>query len=408
MPPLPQNQLLPRRSTPNNHYAIIFGVLGSVIVIGCIIWGYCLPKWRKKHRRPVQTRYNCIRRAPNRGIEPEDDLELPVIFPPHPAVAVPFNKKRGSTAPHSVRDPQTIPVYDPRTLSPFLNKPRSASCRPLTMDVSMRDETLSPARKTAKLHTARLQQRNHARGSALPDVPGTWRRQEKFNNEEHSGRPSSRHLLLVARPAGAPPAKSKLARPSLEISRYPALIQKGHTSFIASTPSASDAADEQTSAGHDQRHQLSSEIYSKAGETGNSTIEQEWSKGMCKPVCTVDQAGLGVHNLLQTPSSPATATTRRFSSSTSRGNDSTLPTPSGSSAVQPRGCGGIYPGTSNLVPSRRFKDYLPTWRSRETTWADVGAQADPCFSFEDTIHSIHIPRSGLRSVSGISTDERHG
>jgi hypothetical protein len=406
MSPLPQNQLLPRRSTPHNHYAIIFGVLGSVIVIGCVIWGYYLPKWRKKHRRPVQTRYNCIRRAPNRGTEPEHDLELPVIFPPHPAVAGPFSKKRGSTAPHSVRDPQTIPVYDPRTLSPFLNTPRSTSCRPLTMDVSMRDKTPSSASKTAKLHNARLQQRSHARGNALPDVPGTWGRQEKFNSEEHSKRPSSRHLLLVARPAGAPPAKSKLARPTLEISRYPALIQKGHASFVASTPSASDAADEQTSPGHDQRHQLSSEIYSKAGKTGNSTTEQDRSKGVGNSVSTVDQAGLGVNNLLQTPSSPATATTRRFGSSTSRGNDSTLPTPSGSSAVQPRGCSGIYPGTSNLVPSRRFKDYMPPWRSRETIWADVGVQADSCFSFEDTIDSIHMPRSSHRSVSGISTDER--
>lgn len=408
MPPISQRQLVPRSRDSDSHYAIVFAVLGSVILISGVVWGYLLPKWRKRHRRPVQTRYNCVGGTRNPRNQSDQDLELPVIFPPHPAVVVPSNKQRRSESQCRVHYSSSVPVYDPRTQSPFPKSPRAASCRPMTSGVSIRNRTAVPASKPINLHSARLQRGQSHRswcphhGNALPDSRSTCTAHTKVGYTQYDSMNDGRCSFLVARSAGAPPVKPKNARLALEKSRYQPPGRKVTATLSDSTFSAVNALEHSDLPRRNTSHEFNIKPHPRTANIGDKLMEHEILNDMKKQSRTPCQAGFGFDNIFETPSSPGTVTTTRFDSSGNRAHcDSTPPTGPSSSAVQPRGRIDPYPGISKLIPSRRFKDHIATTEMERTAWTEVVSDANSRLSSEDAHKADYIFRIGHRPVSGI-------
>ncbi len=399
MPPLPRRQLVPRNSTSDRHYAIIFALVGAVVVICGILWGYFLPKWREKRQKPVQTRYNCNGGTTKHPIRSDHDLELPVIFPPHPAVVVPLAKKRKSNTQVHVPTPNLIPVYDPRSQSPFLNTPRAASCRPSTSEVSTRKKTALSASKPIYLHTARLQRsysQNPTIGQAAANTRSTSTRHRELGYIQEDSLAQGRCSLLVPRSAGAPPVKPKATRLASEKLKYQLPSRKIPATLSASSLSTVTASDCQDL----PRRQSDRDLYPRATDVGERTVKEATLNSTKKPICTPGQVRFGFHNIFETPSSLGTATTTRFSSSPNPLHpDSTPLTAPNSSGLQPRGGPGPYPGISKLVPSKRFKDYVATASS--TPCRDAISGAISCLSTEKAYDQTHILGIGHRPVSGI-------
>ncbi len=251
MPPITRRQPQRRSSSAHSRYAIIFAVVGSVILISGLLWGYFLPKWRRKRQRPVQTRYNSIGGARKQKAQPDRDLELPVLFPPHPAVVVPLKGKRQPKDSGRVPRSSSIPLYDPLNQSPFPNTPRAGCSRPLPADVLLKYKTAVPATKPTSQQTTRLHRsQSHntpiaVYGCAFPSSRSTSighaRTKYAHNNSTNNGRCS----FLVARSAGAPPARSKAAGKTPEESRHHSEGQKVPTTFSENFPSAITASDHQ-------------------------------------------------------------------------------------------------------------------------------------------------------------------
>jgi hypothetical protein len=88
-----------RDSVSGPKFSIIFGVVAAVIVVGCLLLGFFLPRYRKKHL-PCQLPacYN---------------PELQTQYPSHPALLRGFRKQRSGN----------LRQYDPRTQTPFPNTP---------------------------------------------------------------------------------------------------------------------------------------------------------------------------------------------------------------------------------------------------------------------------------------------
>jgi hypothetical protein len=409
MGPVPRHQLFTRSGSSESHYAIVFAVLGSVIVIGGVLWGYFLPKWREKRRRPVQTRYNCIAITTNHQRHSEHGLELPIIFPPHPAVVVPLNKRRGSRS--HVHYSSSIPVYDPRTHSPFPNALRAGSCRQWTSDVSIKPSTAVSACKMINRHDAKLQRAqappstNSAHGQALPRPRSMSTTNAKVSCSPEDNSKRGRRSLLVARSAGAPPVNSKAGKLVSDKSRYKIPSRKASATFSASISSAVGAPDHQNLPKVNESHQLNSSHCPSAEKVDGMLTKARTLNAVEKPVSTPSQNVFGFRNIFETPSSPGTVTTTRFGSSTNRAHyDSTPPTGPNSSALQPRGGIDSFPGISKLVPSRRFKSHLATTGPRQIQCTDDGSEANLRLSSEEAHGLRHMRRNYHRPVSGIWTE----
>lgn len=123
MPPL-RHQHLPRYLETGTTFSIAFGVIAGAVVFVCAIWGFVIPRWRKKHpASPSRTKWNdgsilTSRKRPSRRIR---------TFPSHPAIKPLLSKP--STA-------QILPTYDPRVESPFPDSPGPGLTRSFPVVVS--------------------------------------------------------------------------------------------------------------------------------------------------------------------------------------------------------------------------------------------------------------------------------
>jgi hypothetical protein len=92
-------RLRSRDSVSGPKFSIIFGVVAAIIVAGCLLLGFFLPRYRRKHRRrPSSVRYN---------------TELQDQYPSHPALLRGFRKQPSGN----------LRQYNPRTQTPFPNTP---------------------------------------------------------------------------------------------------------------------------------------------------------------------------------------------------------------------------------------------------------------------------------------------
>lgn len=404
MSPIPRHEFVPRNSSSDTRYGIIFAAVGSVLVIIGVLWGYFLPKWQKKHRRPVETKYTCIGRTTVHQSHSDHDLELPLIFPPHPAVVVPLIKKRKSTDQSCVHDTSLTPVHDLRTQSPFPVLPRTVSRQFLISEARMKGKIALPVGRPIYLHTARLQRsqsQNPFHGHTLLETRGTPKTHEKAGYTQGDSMDHGRSSFLVARSAGAPPIKLKSARLAPQRLRHDSLSRKIPATFSASCLSTVSASGYRKLPGRRHSDQDDSNSHFIAANVGGGMVEKEELVDTQKPITTPGQAGFGFRNLFKTPSSPGTATTTRFGSSANCAHYySTPPTAPTSSAVPRRGGTDTYPRISNLVPSRRFQAYIATTRSSPIARTDDVAEAYPRLSSEDTHEPTDFFRVGYRPVSG--------
>ncbi|OAP59181.1 hypothetical protein AYL99_06479 [Fonsecaea erecta] len=103
---IPVKALRPRGDDNSGRtFSIIFAVIAFLVVLGCVVWGIVLPKFRKRRGTHRLGRYTVTPNYPA--------FSPPPRFPSHPALLRGFRKQ-----------PQ-IPVqrYDPRIESPFPNSP---------------------------------------------------------------------------------------------------------------------------------------------------------------------------------------------------------------------------------------------------------------------------------------------
>lgn len=401
MSPLPQHQLSRRTISSEERYTVAFAVLGSVILACGVLWGYFIPKWRKKRERPVPTRYNCIGNGnnpkANRKVDSEHDLELPVIFPPHPAVVVPLSKKAESNAQPRVYNHTSILVYNPQIQSPFPNTPRPAVCRPLASEVLTK--TVPPPSKAKSLHSARVQQ-SQPRIAAksihrlpLPTTPNPFQRQRIGNLAQHNNTKGDKRSLLVPRPAGAPPAKPPTARLASAKSKHEIPIWEDPVQLSSSPPNLISIGDYKNLK-QGQGRAIASHPPGVQNKSAN-----EISNSMNQSACTPAQASPGIRNIFETPSSLETCTTSRLDSFVKHGHaEFTPPTAPGSSALQIE-VNNLYPGATKLVPSRRFKDYVPALKKTATPSTDTILEGSSTLLEE--VHDSHqVPRDGNRPTSG--------
>lgn len=409
MPPTPRSQPIPQSRHSDSRYAIIFAVLGAVILVGGVLYGYFLPRWRKRRGSAVQTRHNCFG-AGNCQTHSYHDVELPVIFPPHPAVVVPLNKRSKLHAQGRVRYSSYVPVYDPRTQSPFPSTPKTASCLPTTSNVSITKRCAVSTRKSRKVYDPRLQ-RTQSHKSWCPDFETAWPAsrytstgRKKVGHTQYDSVNKGTCSFLVARSAGAPPIRPKKARLAVGKSRYPPPGKKFAAMFSDATPPAVHALNHSNLPRRNPKREVDSKLCPLATKISDNMFQEDTRKDEEKPMRTPCQAGFGFDNVFETPSSPETVTTTtQFGSSGTRAHcDSTPPTGPNSSAIQPQGWVDPYPGISKLVPSRRFKDYITSIDIKRTPCTEVVSETRSRVSSECAHESKHIVRIGHRPVSGIA------
>jgi hypothetical protein len=118
-----------RDSGTGKAISIVFAVISFFVVVACIPWGYFIPKWRYRCGRPSWTRFNCICGAAKYRLStpPKAPRYVP-RFPSHPGV-------------RCLQKDCSLPIYDPRTETPFPNSPRTSEI------VNLRSLTSTPAIK---------------------------------------------------------------------------------------------------------------------------------------------------------------------------------------------------------------------------------------------------------------------
>lgn len=412
MPPTPRQRLFPRSGSPEGHYVIVFAVLGSVIVIGGIVWGYFLPRWSNKHRRPVETRYNCIGGSRKHQSPLQHDLELPVIFPPHPAVVVPLNRKPKPEPVGRSRAnyPSLIPVYDPRTQSPFPNTANAVPCRPSTSELSRPDKGALSASKPMSPRCSCMQRPIPHKSTtlarhALLNTCRTPTGYAKVGHAKDGAVENGRRSLLIARSPGAPPVKPSAVGSVSERSGHQPRSRKAAAMSSASTLLAVIAPDFQDPSKNDENHPLQNNVVPSAGWVGGSMRPKETLNANRRPTCTPYQTGPSSLNDFETPSSPETATPMRLGSSAHNvRHDSTPLTVPNSFVSQARRGDDSYPGITRLVPARRFKDYMATANLRRTPSTQIVSKPNPRLSSEEARGLSPIGSVDQRAVSGISLD----
>ena len=405
MPPTPRYRLLPRSGNSKSHYVIIFALLGSAIIIGAAIWGYFLPRWRKRYPRPVKTRYNCMGDTENH-IPLEQDLELPVVFPPHPAVVVPLNRKRKSDGQAGVKIPSLIPVYDPRTQSPFPNTPDGEPSRRSISELSTNNKTTLIASKPMSPSYACMQGPYSHKSTNLTrhGLFSIWRTPTGYARVGHNkddGVKNYGRSLFIARSAGAPPLKPKAVRLASKRLSYQSPCRNLPAMLSASTFSAVSAPDHQNMARNHQNHQIERNDFLGAGSVGDRSTKEETSNSLKRPTCTPGRTGRRPLNIFETPSSLETTTSTPFESATDPARlDSTPLTAPNSYAFHPREGDDLYPGISKLVPARRFKDYKANGCLTHTLCTNLASDDNLRFS-EKARSMSHTVRTGHRGLSGI-------
>lgn len=405
MAPIPQHQLVRRSTSTDGHLAVIFAVVGSAIIVGGVLWGYLIPKWQAKHRKPVQTRHNGMGEISSNDKASKPTFELPIVFPPHPAVVIPIDKLRTSKEPICPDNMSSILVYDPRTQSPF---PGNGSWRPTTLQI--------PTRKSSK-DTNLLQQSTYLK-PPLPshrhtcsDAPCAVATDAKIDRAQHRCIKSGRSLLFVARAAGAPPPKRRLARPASDGSHYelsngarshllPTSDQSYPNATYSQLPVRSNASKRVLSNPHlNEKDNASNPFLSNphfdekdVSSTRKAAISNGTSK---KQLHTPAQGSSNVRNIFETPSSPATAPTTLFGSSPSHLHANSTPlTAPNSAAVLIHGTNGMHFGSSKFIASQPFTNDDSIFRERYS----------PCTKGGSEGHRTDCAmRMGHRPVSGILT-----
>jgi hypothetical protein len=407
MSPTLRSQSMSQSRHSDSRYAIIFAVLGAIILVGGVLYGYFLPKWRKRCGSSVQTRHNCFG-AGNCQTRLHNDFELPVIFPPHPAVVVPLNRRSKLHAQGRVRYSSYVPVYDPRTQSPFPSTPEMGSCLPATSDVFTTRRNAGPKSKSKKVRDARLKRTQSPKSwcpgfeTAWPTSRCTSTAYKKVGYTGYDSMNKGTCSFLVARSAGAPPTRPKRARLAVQKSRYSPPSKKAAAVFSHSTFPTVNTLDHSSLPKRNPKREVSSKLCPMTAILRDAIKNEAEAKDEKTLIHTPCQAGFGFDNVFETPSSPGTVTTTQFGSSGTRALcDSTPPTGPNSSAIQPQGWVDPYPGISKLVPSRRFKDYMKSTKMMRTPCTEVVSETRSRVSSECAHESKVMVRTGHRPVSGI-------
>ena len=182
----------PRDTSTGKTFSIVFAIIAFFVVAVCIVWGYFIPKWRFKHKRPSSTRLQGIGGVPVYG--PSTPSRAPKYvshFPSHPGV-------RG------LHKASSLPIYNPRTETPFSSSPRNIET------VHLRSITSTPTpdtqRKVSRTH------RRPTHDYELPKTPGTLSQLALTGSlhdlgfeGDNESEPQRSTVPPVARLAGRPP-----------------------------------------------------------------------------------------------------------------------------------------------------------------------------------------------------------
>lgn len=109
MAPLPVHRY-PKRTSSGTTFTVVFCVVAVCVLIACAIWGFVIPKWRKKHpASPSRTKWNEGSILTARRKRARRKLFASKISLARPSPA------------------QILPTYNPRVESPFPTRPSSST-----------------------------------------------------------------------------------------------------------------------------------------------------------------------------------------------------------------------------------------------------------------------------------------
>lgn len=199
MAPVLVRDVTRRDSNTGKTSSVIFVVIAFLVVVACILWGYFIPKWRRKYGRPSSTRFNCIGDAAkySPSIPPKAPRYVPRV-PSHPGV-------------RRLHTESSLPTYDPQTETPFWNSPRAGEISNLCrLAIAPTPDTQGKISLTRKRPTHDYE---------LPKTPGTLSQLALTNSlgdcsleEVEESEPQKLMIPLTARLAGrAPPLTKQLA-----------------------------------------------------------------------------------------------------------------------------------------------------------------------------------------------------
>ena len=199
MAPALARDLTRRDGGTGKTFSIVFALIAFLVVAACILWGYYIPRWRRKYGRPSSTRFNCTGGAAKYGpsTPPRAPRYVP-HFPNHPGV-------RGL---HKV---SSLPTYNPRTETPFSNSPQNGEI------INLRSLTPTPKPPAQRKKSSTLKRPTH--DYELPKTPSTLSQlalTASIHNVSLDGDGDFKHTEHVehpvARSAGrAPPLTNQLA-----------------------------------------------------------------------------------------------------------------------------------------------------------------------------------------------------
>jgi hypothetical protein len=354
MPTLPRHQLRARNSTPERTYPIIFAVLGFVILLGVVFWACVLPKWKQKHKKPVQTRYNTGSPKTSLPTPMSKEREVSFVFPPHPAVVIPQKRHRLAANQAQGCKSTSGPVYDPQTRSPFSSKPRTGSGQPRIAMLTKSKADISRVDNEPAEYDPLPQ-------TTLDLRPGSHKMSQRYSS--------------VLWPANASSQKRGATRPSAKRPKFVFQIfhcVKGpHQERRPGIP-------------HSPPPRTSNDV-----EGTNSRIS---TRRKVKPTFNDSQ--------LDRPPQKGTLIKNKSFAKPLDGI-SKLPTYYEPIAFEPRSARVSYPGVSNLVPSRRLRKHVLPSRARGEACEDarLDQSRHPLQKIGDNTMQA---RSVHRSLSGMS------
>lgn len=120
---MPPSHYQTRDLDPGVTFSFVFAAVAGSVVIACVIWGFAIPKWRKRHQAsPSNTKWN-----EGSILTQRNKLRH---FPSRPTIKPLLSKPSAA---------QVLPTYNPRTESPFPDSPSSVrSDTPNSMEVPVR------------------------------------------------------------------------------------------------------------------------------------------------------------------------------------------------------------------------------------------------------------------------------
>jgi hypothetical protein len=197
MPPLPLQPLLRRRSEASGKtFSIIFAIIALLVIIICLVWGFVLPRLRRKSDIGSLDRGGGTTTSGN-----NDDYH----FPSHPALLRGFHNKSGPT----------LCRYNPRTESPFPSTdPLQKNAAPFTIPGSVSNSDYGPSSSHGLFSPTKgcVQPRQgimlsqnetsepQGKAKGMKEVEMTG-----FERDQDYILPVPEPLVLKPRPAGRPP-----------------------------------------------------------------------------------------------------------------------------------------------------------------------------------------------------------